>query len=108
MKVTMSYPAPPITYYLEEAKKYKQHFNKPMKLGVKKATSIVTCMDSRVMPAQIFGMELGDAEYIRNAGGRVTDDVIRRAALNVVYNSHPYTLKLLGILVGPAAICFSH
>jgi hypothetical protein len=36
-------------------------------------------MDSRVMPAQIFGLEIGDAEYIRNGGGRVTDDVIRQA-----------------------------
>ena len=33
--------------------------------------------DCRVLPDKIFGLELGDAEYIRNAGGRVTDDVIR-------------------------------
>ena len=33
--------------------------------------------DCRVLPDRIFGLELGDAEYIRNAGGRVTDDVIR-------------------------------
>ena len=77
MKVTMSYPAPPIEKFLENHKAYKQAFDKPMKLGVKKATSIVTCMDSRLMPATIFGLEIGDAEYIRNAGGRVTDDVIR-------------------------------
>jgi carbonic anhydrase len=77
----MSYSAPPIEHYVEQAEKYKASFDKPMKLGVRKATSIVTCMDSRVMPAQIFGMELGDAEYIRNAGGRVTDDVIRSLVL---------------------------
>ena len=33
--------------------------------------------DCRVLPDKIFGLDLGDAEYIRNAGGRVTDDVIR-------------------------------
>ncbi|KAK9839489.1 hypothetical protein WJX81_005283 [Elliptochloris bilobata] len=34
-------------------------------------------MDGRLMPATMFGFKLGQAEYIRNAGGRVTDDVIR-------------------------------
>ncbi|KAK9917579.1 hypothetical protein WJX75_006013 [Coccomyxa subellipsoidea] len=70
-------PAVPISQLLENAKKWQESFNKPLPLGVKKAVSIVTCMDGRVMPAGIFGLDLGDAEYIRNAGGRVTDDVIR-------------------------------
>ncbi|BDA48860.1 probable carbon disulfide hydrolase [Coccomyxa sp. Obi] len=69
--------APNIDMLLENAQKWKESFNKPLPLGVKKAVSIVTCMDGRVMPASIFGLDLGDAEYIRNAGGRVTDDVIR-------------------------------
>ncbi len=50
---------------------------RPMDLGVRRRLAIITCMDSRVFPDQIFGLKLGDAEYIRNAGGRVTDDVIR-------------------------------
>jgi carbonic anhydrase len=37
---------------------------------------VVTCLDPRVDPAAFFGLELGDAAVIRNAGGRVTDDVI--------------------------------
>jgi carbonic anhydrase len=37
---------------------------------------IVTCLDPRVDPAAFFGLELGDAAVIRNAGGRVTEDVI--------------------------------
>jgi carbonic anhydrase len=81
MKLTMSYQAPPIEDLLENHRKYKEAFNQPMKLGVKKAISIVTCMDSRVMPAKIFGLDIGDAEYIRNGGGRVTDDVIRSLVL---------------------------
>lgn len=41
---------------------------------------IVTCMDARVMPADAFGLACGDAHVLRNAGGRVTDDVLRSLA----------------------------
>ena len=41
---------------------------------------VVTCMDGRVDPAHIPGIDLGDALVIRNAGGRVTDEVIREVA----------------------------
>jgi carbonic anhydrase len=37
---------------------------------------IVTCLDHRVDPAIILGLELGDAVVIRNTGGRVTQAVI--------------------------------
>ena len=37
---------------------------------------VVTCMDSRVDPASFLGLELGDALVMRNAGGRVTAEVI--------------------------------
>ena len=37
---------------------------------------IVTCLDHRVDPAIILGLQLGDAVVIRNAGGRVTPAVI--------------------------------
>ena len=39
--------------------------------------AIVTCMDCRLDPAKFAGLAKGDAHVIRNAGGRVTDDVIR-------------------------------
>ena len=48
------------------------------RLGV----AIVTCMDARIDPASIFGLKPGDAHVIRNAGGIVTDDVIRSLALS--------------------------
>ena len=41
---------------------------------------VVSCMDGRVDPAHILGVELGDALVIRNAGGRVTDDVLHEIA----------------------------
>jgi carbonic anhydrase len=39
-------------------------------------TLIVSCLDHRVDPAIIFGLQLGEAPVIRNAGGRVTPAVI--------------------------------
>jgi carbonic anhydrase len=41
---------------------------------------VVTCMDGRVDPAHILGVELGDALVMRNAGGRVNDEVISEIA----------------------------
>jgi carbonic anhydrase len=37
---------------------------------------VLTCIDHRVDPAIVLGLELGDAPVIRNAGGRVTQAVI--------------------------------
>jgi len=52
-------------------------FHKPLPLGVNKRIAVLTCMDSRIFVEKLMGFELGDAEIIRNAGGRVTEDVIR-------------------------------
>ena len=41
---------------------------------------VVACMDGRVDPAHILGIDPGDALVMRNAGGRVTDEVIREVA----------------------------
>lgn len=38
---------------------------------------IVTCMDTRINPLAIFGLDIGEAHVLRNAGARVTADVIR-------------------------------
>ncbi len=47
----------------------------------RRPTIILTCVDSRVDPAHFFGLELGDTLVLRNAGGRVTDDVEQGVAL---------------------------
>jgi len=39
--------------------------------------AVVTCMDARLDPAKFLGLEPGDANVIRNAGGLVTDDALR-------------------------------
>jgi carbonic anhydrase len=47
----------------------------------RKELAIVTCIDSRIDPLAVFGLEPGDAKILRNAGARVTDDVERGLAL---------------------------
>jgi carbonic anhydrase len=46
----------------------------------KLALFVVTCLDPRVDPAAFLDLDLGDAFVVRNAGGRVTDEVIRDVA----------------------------
>ncbi len=45
------------------------------------STIILTCVDARVDPAHLFGLGLGDAVVIRNAGGRITPAVMRDFAI---------------------------
>ena len=45
------------------------------------STLVLTCVDARVDPAHILGLELGDAVVIRNIGGRVTEEVIEHIAI---------------------------
>ena len=44
--------------------------------------AVVACMDSRLDPARVLGLEEGDAHVIRNAGGVVTEDVIRSVTIS--------------------------
>jgi carbonic anhydrase len=47
-----------------------------------KGLAVIACMDARLDPNRILGLELGDAHVIRNAGGVVTDDEIRSLAIS--------------------------
>ena len=44
--------------------------------------AIVTCIDTRLDPLAMLGLQPGDAKIARNAGARVTDDVLRSLALS--------------------------
>ncbi len=44
--------------------------------------AIVACMDSRLDTFAMLGLDIGDAHIIRNAGGTVTDDVIRSLTIS--------------------------
>jgi carbonic anhydrase len=46
-----------------------------------KGLAVLTCMDSRIEPLQMLGLEPGDAKILRNAGARVDGDVIAALAL---------------------------
>jgi carbonic anhydrase len=43
--------------------------------------AVLTCMDSRIEPLRMLGLAPGDAKILRNAGARVTDDVLRTLVL---------------------------
>lgn len=43
---------------------------------------VLTCMDTRLDPLSMLGLELGDAHIMRNAGARVTEDVLRSLLLS--------------------------
>jgi carbonic anhydrase len=46
-----------------------------------RGVAVLTCMDSRIDPLRTLGLDKGDAKILRNAGGRVTDDVLRTLVL---------------------------
>ena len=64
-----------------------------------KGLAIVTCMDSRISPLSIVGMQAGDAKILRNAGARVTEDVLRTLVLAT------YLLGVKRILIMPHTNC---
>jgi carbonic anhydrase len=46
-----------------------------------KGLAVLTCMDSRIEPLAMLGLQPGDAKILRNAGARMTDDVLRTLVL---------------------------
>lgn len=60
---------------------FSENYNSAVLSMVPKSrTVIIACVDARVDPAHLLGLELGDAVVIRNSGGRVTRDVIEELA----------------------------
>ncbi len=47
-----------------------------------KRTAIVACMDARIETGRLLGLEEGDAHVIRNAGGVVSEDVLRSLVIS--------------------------
>jgi carbonic anhydrase len=63
--------------------RYVQGFaDHDLSLRPRRQLAIVACMDSRMDIFQMLGLEHGEAHIIRNAGGVVTDDVIRSLVLS--------------------------
>jgi carbonic anhydrase len=62
---------------------YAASFDKgDLPLPPAKKLAVVACMDARLNPYGILGLQEGDAHVIRNAGGVVTDDEIRSLAIS--------------------------
>ena len=61
--------------------------------------AIVTCMDSRIDPLRMLGLEHGDAKIFRNPGGRITPQALEALVLGV------HLLNVQRILVVPHTRC---
>ncbi len=74
---------PNVAELLEHNARYVAAFaDGPMDLKPRRKLAIVACMDSRMDIFEMLGLEHGEAHIIRNAGGVVTDDVIRSLVLS--------------------------
>jgi len=68
---------------VRNAAAYGESFDRgQLPLPPAKRVAIVACMDARLNPYGLLGLEEGDAHVIRNAGGVVTDDEIRSLAIS--------------------------
>lgn len=68
---------------LRNNEEYASTFDKgdlPMPPG--KQIAVITCMDARLSPYVMLGLQEGDAHVIRNAGGVITDDEIRSLVIS--------------------------
>jgi carbonic anhydrase len=68
---------------LQNAQGYAEAFDKgglPMPPG--KHVAVLACMDARLNPYGLLGLQEGDAHVIRNAGGVVTDDALRSLTIS--------------------------
>ncbi len=61
--------------------------------------AVVTCMDSRIDPLRMHGLEAGDAKIVRNPGGRVTPQALEALVLGA------HLLNVRRILVVPHTRC---
>ena len=95
-----SFPHDSFKDALEANDEYIKSFKYSDLTGVaQRGLAIVTCMDSRINPLSVVGMKSGDAKILRNAGARVTDDVLRTLVLAT------YLLGVERILIMPHTNC---
>ncbi len=67
---------------LSANRRYASRFHDSGVAGVAaKELAVLTCIDSRIDPLAMLGLQPGDAKILRNAGARVTDDALRSLVL---------------------------
>lgn len=67
---------------IENNRAYAATYTPDRPLPPRRQLAIVSCMDSRIDVFDVLGLEVGDAHVMRNAGGVVTDDVIRSLTIS--------------------------
>ena len=69
--------------FLGNAARYAASFDKGnLPMPPAKGVAVLACMDARLNTTGLLGLQEGDAHVIRNAGGVVTDDVVRSLAIS--------------------------
>jgi carbonic anhydrase len=69
--------------FLASNERYAKDFDKgTLPLPPATGVFVLACMDARLDPARVLGLEEGDAHVMRNAGGVVTDDAIRSICIS--------------------------
>ena len=69
--------------FLEANEAYAKTFQKgQLPMPPARHVAVLTCMDARLDPARLLGLEEGDAHVIRNAGGRASEDAIRSLVIS--------------------------
>jgi carbonic anhydrase len=67
---------------LDANRRYRAQFHDSGMAGTAaRGLAVLTCIDSRIDPLALLGLEPGDAKIIRNAGARATDDALRSLVL---------------------------
>jgi carbonic anhydrase len=70
-------------HLLQNAESYAERFDKGDLPGTpSRRVAVLACMDARLVPTRILGLEEGEAHVIRNAGGVASDDAIRSLAIS--------------------------
>ena len=91
---------PPFDDLLAANRKFAETFGLSGFDGVAHAgVGVVTCMDSRIDPLGMAGLQPGDAKIFRNPGGRVTEQALEALVLGV------HLLNVDRILVVPHTRC---
>jgi carbonic anhydrase len=67
---------------LANNERYAETFSGPLPLPPSRGVAVVACMDARLDVYRALGLSEGEAHVIRNAGGVVTDDVVRSLTIS--------------------------
>ncbi|NYG55673.1 carbonic anhydrase [Nocardioides perillae] len=77
----------------------EDHDGSDLRGAARAGVALVTCMDSRIDPLRMLGLELGDVKVVRNPGGRVTPEAMEALVLAA------HLLEATRIMVVPHTKC---